>query len=338
MVKRILITGGAGFIAHHLIDHLIRNTGWEVVVLDKLTYAANGLDRLREIEAYGHPRVTVHPVDLCYRIGEGLERELGRIDYFVHMAAETHVDNSIASPRTFVESNVVGTFEMLELARRMPGLQRFVYFSTDEVFGPAPEGTAFKEWDRYNSTNPYSATKAGGEELALAWANTYRVPVLVTHTMNAFGERQHSEKFIPKCVASLMRGDTIPIHASPDRKRSGSRFYIHCRNIADAVPFLLEKGEFREKYNVVGEQEVSNLVLATDIARIMGRPLRYEMVDFHSSRPGHDLRYGLDGSRMAGMGWKVPMSFEESLRKTIVWMTRPEHYNWLRLGTHGPVG
>ncbi len=334
MKKRILITGGAGFIAHHLVDHLIRNTDWDMVILDKLTYASAGFNRLREIGAYDNPRVELYPVDIRLQMGSGLESEIGRVDYFVHMAAETHVDNSIADPRVFVESNVVGTFEMLELARRLPGLKKFLYFSTDEVFGPAPAGVVYKEWDRYNSTNPYAATKAAGEELAMAWANTYKIPVLVTHTMNAFGERQHPEKFIPKVVAAVMKGDTVPIHASPDKKRSGSRFYIHCRNIANAVLFLLGEGKFREKYNIVGEKEVSNLDLASRIANIVGKPLHHEMVDFHSSRPGHDLRYGLDGTRLKDMGWGIPMSFEESLTRTIRWMTQPEHYNWLSLGTH----
>jgi dTDP-glucose 4,6-dehydratase len=328
---RILITGGAGFIAHHLIDHLLRNTDWGVVVLDKLTYASSGFDRLREIGAYDHPRVALYPVDIRLPLGEGLEKEIGHVDYFVHMAAETHVDNSIANPRIFVESNVLGTFEMLELARRLPGLKKFLYFSTDEVFGPAPGDKVYKEWDRYNSTNPYSATKAAGEELCLAWTNTYRLPVVISHTMNAFGERQHPEKFIPKCVASILKGDVIPIHASPDKLRSGTRFYIHCRNIANAVFFLLERGEIRDKYNVVGEKEVSNLELAQKIAAILGKPLKYEMIDFHSSRPGHDLRYGLDGTKMREIGWGIPVSFDVSLEKTIRWMVMPEHAQWLNL-------
>lgn len=337
-MKRILITGGAGFIAHHLIDHLIRNTDWEIIILDKLTYASAGFNRLREIGAYDNPRVELYPVDIRMQMGSGLESEIGRVDYFVHMAAETHVDNSIVNPRVFVESNVIGTFEMLELARRLPGLQKFLYFSTDEVFGPAADGVAYKEWDRYNSTNPYAATKAAGEELALAWANTYKLPLFITHTMNAFGERQHPEKFIPKVISHVMTDKEVPIHAYINKKRSGSRFYIHCRNIANAVLFLLYYGEFRDKYNIVGEKEISNLDLAQRIAAIMGKPLKYQLVDFHSARPGHDLRYALDGSKMASLNWNIPMSFEDSLARTIRWMTKPEHYNWLDLGTHGKIG
>ncbi len=201
-----------------------------------------------------------------------------------------------------------------------------LYFSTDEVFGPAGPEVAFKEWDRYNSSNPYAATKAGGEELALAYANTYKLPVFITHTMNVFGERQHPEKFIPKVVRHVVRGLTMPIHSDPSRTKPGSRFYIHARNVADAVLFLLEHGEPREKYNIVGEREVDNLTLAQMIARVIGKPLKYELIDFHNSRPGHDLRYALDGSKLAAMGWSHPKEFEASLAKCVRWMLeRPEY-------------
>ena len=328
---RILITGGAGFIAHHLVDHLLRFTDASIVILDKLTYASAGFQRLKEIGAYDNPRVDLYTVDLSAPMGEGLERELQDVEYVVHMAAETHVDNSIKNPRVFVQANIIGTFELLELARRLPSLKKFIYFSTDEVFGPANESVAYKEWDRYNSANPYAATKAAGEELSLAWANTYKVPVIITHTMNAFGERQHPEKFVPKIVSYIQNGRTLSIHASPDKKTSGSRFYIHCRNISSALMFVLEKGEVRDKYNIVGEQEISNLVLAQTIARILGKELKYELVDFHSSRPGHDLRYSLCGDKLTTMGWVPPVKFEASLKKTIKWMVDPKNASWLEL-------
>jgi dTDP-glucose 4,6-dehydratase len=329
-VKRILVTGGAGFIASHFVEHLLRNTNWEIVILDKLTYASNGFNRLREVGAYENPRVRLYPVDLVRRIGSELEREIGSISYIVHMAAETHVDNSIKDPRSFVEANVLATTEILEYARRIPTLEKLLYFSTDEVFGPAPSGIRYKEWDRYNSTNPYSATKAAGEELCLAWANTYKTPTMITHTMNAFGERQHPEKFIPKVVKAVLKGENVTVHGSPEGV-SGSRFYIHCRNIAAATLFLLEHGEVRDKYNIVGEQEVSNLELAQAIADILGKPLYHEIVDFHTSRPGHDLRYALDGTKLHEMGWEIPKKFGESLEKTINWMIRPENESWLNL-------
>lgn len=331
-MKKILVTGGAGFIASHFIEHVLRITDWEIVILDKLTYASNGFNRLREIGAYENSRVKLYPVDLVRRMGTHLEQEIGDVNYIIHMAAETHVDNSIEGPREFVESNVLGTFEMLEYARRLPRLEKFLYFSTDEVFGPAPKGVLYKEWDRYNSTNPYSSTKAAGEELCLGWANTYGVPVVITHTMNAFGERQHPEKFIPKVVNSILSEREIQIHANATCTESGSRFYIHSRNIAAATMFLLEKGSVRDKYNIVGEKEVTNLKLVDMIAEIIGCGTpRCQLVDFHSSRPGHDLRYALDGTKLLEMGWKIPKTFEDSLEKTVCWMLKSENRHWLNL-------
>jgi dTDP-glucose 4,6-dehydratase len=320
-MKKILITGGAGFLGHHVIEHIIKNTDWEIVVLDKLTYASNGLNRLRDINAYNNVRVKILTADFTKPIDQCLEEEIGEVDYILHIGAETHVDNSIENPRVFVYSNVIGTLEVLEFARRQKNLKRFFYFSTDEVFGPAPEGTSYKEWDRYNAGNPYSAAKAGGEELCLAYHNTYKLPVIITHTMNIFGERQHSEKFIPKVIKYVLENKTIPIHSNTDKTKSGSRFWIHARNVAAAIMFLMDNPEAKngDKFNIVGEQEVSNLDMALKIAEIMNKELKFEMVDFHSSRPGHDLRYALDGTKMDKLGWKLPVSFEDSLKKTILW-------------------
>jgi dTDP-glucose 4,6-dehydratase len=330
--KRILVTGGAGFIGHHFIEAILKSTDWDIVVLDKLNYASGGFDRLRDIKAFDSKRVHIFTTDFTQPILDGLAKEIGEVDHIVHMGAETHVDNSIENPEPFVMANVVGTMRILDFARKQKNLKKFVYFSTDEVFGPAPKGVAYKEWDRYDSTNPYSASKAGGEELALAYANTYKVPVIITHTMNVFGERQHPEKFIPKVINKVLVGETVTIHSSPDKQKAGSRFWIHGRNVASAILFLLDRGEFREKYNIVGEKEVDNLTMAKFIAKTLGKELKYEMVDFHSSRPGHDLRYALDGTKMRKLGWNLPMTFEESLKRTINWYfisTEPQNKRWL---------
>jgi dTDP-glucose 4,6-dehydratase len=317
-MKRVLITGGCGFIGHHLVEAILKLTDWQVVVLDRLSYAARGFDRLRDISVFDDKRVQIFTADISQPLSVGVRQEIGSLNYIVHTAAETHVDNSIANPEAFIHANVVGTFHMLEYARSID-IESFLYFSTDEVFGPAPVGTAHKEWDRYNSTNPYSATKAAGEELALAWANTYKLPVIITHTMNVFGERQHPEKFIPMCIRKILAGETVTIHASADKKTSGSRFYIHARNVASAVLLLLGTIASRSKFNIVGEREVSNLDLAVLIALQLRRALKYEMVDFHSSRPGHDLRYALDGGKLRELGWVPPVTFEVSLAKTVRW-------------------
>jgi len=333
MTTHILITGGCGFVGHHFVEYFLKETDWRISVFDKLTYASNGFDRLRDINVYDDDRVTVFTPDITQEIPTGVRRELHDVNYICHLAAETHVDNSITDPMCFVMSNVVGTARMLEFARTLD-LAAFHYFSTDEIFGPArmqddieiADGLTrcskytYREWDRYDSTNPYSATKAGGEELCLAYANTYNLPLFITHTMNCFGERQHTEKFIQLVINAVLDGKTVQIHSDSTGQVSGTRYYIHCRNVANAVHHLMDKFDQREKYNIVGEQEVSNLELALMIADIMGKELKYEMVDFHSSRPGHDLRYSLDGTKMDLLGWKPPLSFEKSLESTVNWM------------------
>lgn len=316
---KILVTGGCGFLGHHVVEHLIKTTDWQIVILDRLTYAANGFDRLRDIRVFDDSRVRVFTHDITKPVSVGIAQEIGDVDYIIHLAAETHVDNSISDPEPFIRSNVLGTYYMLEYARKLPSLRKMVYFSTDEVFGPAPVDVAYKEWDRYDSTNPYSASKAGGEELCLAWANTYKTPVFITHTMNIFGERQHPEKFIPMTIKKILSGEVVIIHANKDLTKAGSRFYIHARNVANAMTFLLDKGRVRDKYNIVGERELDNLQLARLIADVLDKELNYVMVDFHSSRPGHDLRYALDGSKMESMGWKIPMTIEQTIATTVKW-------------------
>ena len=343
MKKRILVTGGCGFIGHHFIEHILKNTDWDIVVLDKLNYASSGFDRLRDIKAFDDKRVLVLAADFTRQLDEGLRKEIGAVNYIVHMGAETHVDNSIKDPEPFVISNVVGTMHMLEFAKTLLGLEKFVQFSTDEVYGPAPKDVLYKETDRHNPTNPYAATKSGAEMLAMAYANCYGLPVMITNTMNVFGERQHPEKFIPGTIKKVRDGEKVIIHANKDRTKAGTRFYIHARNVSDALLNLIKTVDMTQpkyitkdsmthysfKYNIVGEQEVDNLTLAKLIAETVGKELKYEMVDFHSSRPGHDLRYGLDGAKLKGMGYELPKAFTESLKKTVEWFLDSKNKKWL---------
>lgn len=328
MSKNIIITGGCGFIGHHVVEHFLRKTDYNIFVLDKLNYASFGLERLSSFGALDNKRVKVFTVDTSYALTSGLKKELGRINTIIHMAAESHVDNSIEYPRTFFQNNINGTVEMLEYARELDNLENFFYFSTDEVYGYAPDGTDYKEWDRHKPTNPYSASKSAAENICIAYENTYKLPIMSVNVMNAFGERQHVEKFIPMTIKNILEGNKVLIHSYPDKGRAGSRFYIHARNIAEAVLFLTKNGDTGEKYNIVGEKEVDNLELAQFIANVVGKPLNYEMVDFHSKRPGHDLRYSLCGEKMNSLGWKIPIGFEKALTKTIEWTI--ENQRWLK--------
>lgn len=324
---RILLTGCCGFIGHHIIEHLIVNTDYEIVGIDKLSYASNGLERIRHSGRLYDPRLKILSIDFTLDFSHGALKEIGDVDYILHLGAETHVDNSIKFPAEFVNANVTGTLNVLEFARTQKNLKKFFYFSTDEVFGPAKDGVYFKEWDRYNAGNPYSATKAAGEELALCYGNTYKVPVVITHCVNAFGERQHQEKFIPLVIKKILKEEKVFIHANKDRSKAGVRSYIHCRNIASAVLFLMDHAETQDKYNIVGEKEIDNLSLAKFISKVLGKELNYELVDFHSERPGHDLRYGLDGTKMKKLGFKLPKNFESSLEKTVLWYVK--NLKWL---------
>jgi dTDP-glucose 4,6-dehydratase len=328
MSKTVVITGGCGFIGHHVVEHIYNNTDWNIIVLDKLSYASKGLERLRDTNTLNNPRVKLFTSDLILPLPTGVLTEIGEdVNYIVHMAAETHVDNSIKDPKEFLVNNIGSTFNMLEWARVLPNLETFFYFSTDEVFGPALGDKLFKEWDTHRPTNPYSASKSAAEQMCIAYENTYKVPLMIVNVMNAFGERQHVEKFIPLCIDRILADKKIYIHSYPDKKTSGTRFYIHARNIAAAVLFLITNGKLGEKYNISGEKEVSNLEMAQMIAKVMGKTLDYEMVDFHSDRPGHDLRYGLDGSKLFEMGFKLPVNFEESVEKTVRWTL--ENKKWL---------
>ena len=327
MVK-IVITGACGFIGHHIAEYIHKNTDWKIIIFDKLSYASMGLDRLRNNHLLYSSRVKVYTIDLCNEISEGIKKEIGTdIDYIVHLAAETHVDNSIRLPREIILNNVSSTVNMLEWARALPNLKIFFNFSTDEVYGPALGNTLYKEWDRHRPTNPYSASKSAAENICVAYENTYNIPLMTVNVMNAFGERQHVEKFIPLCIKHILNDELIYIYSYPGNLESGSRFYIHAQNIASAVLFLINNGKVGEKYNISGEREVSNLELAQLIAKIMDKTLKYEMIDFHSERPGHDLRYGLDGNKLTDLGWRPKFDFNKSIEKTVQWtLDNPE---WL---------
>lgn len=344
MTKRMLCTGAAGFVGAHVVDHFLKNTDWDIIVLDRLDFSGN-LNRLNDVmreypkEVQKRVKIVFH--DLKAEITTLTANFIGNVDIIVHMAAASHVDRSITHPMEFVLDNTVGTVNLLNYARTLPKLERFIYFNTDEIFGIAPSGVAYKERDRYNSTNPYSASKAAAGEFCVAYRNTYKLPIYITNTMNIFGERQHPEKFIPKVIRKIRDNELITIHSDSTKTIPGSRFYIHAKDVAEAIYFLLHLDEDQQrfvqepdyggatcpKFNIVGKEEIDNLSMVKLIAEAQRKEAKYEMVDFHSSRPGHDLRYALDGSYMKSLGWEPRISLQERINEMTEWSLK--HAEWI---------
>jgi len=308
----VLVTGGAGFLGSHLVEGLLKQTDWNVVVWDKLTYAAEDGRLFEVVGALCNPRFSFYQMDLVTADYPHCTPE-----YIVHLAAETHVDRSILDPWPFIQSNIIGTYRMLEYARQQRTLKKFLYFSTDEVFGPAEE-QPFSEWSRYNSSNPYSATKAAGEELALAWGNTHRLPVVISHCSNIFGEGQHEEKYIPKLVKSILGDKTVTIHADQNGD-SGSRMYVYAGDVAQAIYLILKRGEIRQKYNIPGF-EVSNEEMAYRVADILEKKVMCEKAYPFADRPGWDFRYSIVSKSLFELGWQPTPNFTDLLRQVV------EHY------------
>lgn len=299
-------------------------------MLDGLTYAGDP-SRIYDSGRFEKDRVRIFWSDLNAPIMETLARRIGDVDFIINMASNSHIDASIADPVPFVKNNVNVALHMLDYARNFPLLKALIQFSTDEVYGSVEAGQQLPEWSPINPSNPYSASKAAQVDLAIAFRRTYGLPLIIVEVMNNFGERQDREKFIPKCVRAVLAGEEMVLHGTPDN--IGSRYYLHARNTADAILFLLRrpvsaypKTDRPDRYNIVGDRRVDNLEMAQRIAAILGRPLRYRFDHSPRSRPGHDLHYGLDGAKLAALGWQPPVDFETSLERTVKWMQ--ENQNW----------
>jgi len=344
-MQRLLLTGAGGFVGHHTLAHLLKTTDWEIVVTDSFRHFGTSA-RLRAVfEELPHMRNRVKVVthDLNAPIDNVTANEIGEVDFIINMASNSHVDRSITDPRVFVENNVALQLTMMEFARGLKNLKIFLHVSTDEVYGPAPVGHDHPEWSEIIPSNPYSASKAAQEAIAISYWRTYDVPIIISNTMNIIGERQDVEKFIPLCISRLNNIKRVPVHAQKlgETWIAGSRFYLHARNQADALRFILENAPNRplkfseglrrpERFNVRGEIEINNDDMVNLIAELMGLQTsdsHVEYVNVEGSRPGHDLRYALNGDKLLNLGWKPPVPLRESLDRTIRWTL--ENPEWL---------
>lgn len=357
---KVLLTGGAGFVGSHAIRHLLANTDWEIVA--PVSFRHRGLSRRIESSICDMPeadRLTIVHWDMRSPADFHQLSQFAGCEAIWNIASESHVDRSIEDPLGFVSNNTLMMLNILSVARSIqPGL--FLQMSTDEVYGPALGAYRHNEWDTIAPSNPYAASKAAQEAIAFSFWRTYDVPVVITNTMNILGEMQDPEKFLPMIIRNVRDGRPVTVHASPDNV-PGSRFYLHARNLADAWwcltskillgdhvnggmmtgygPLHPETGQVEEtlhysdggirpmRFHIVGEQEIRNDHLVSLVAEMMTATPLMEYVSFHKSRPGHDLRYALDGQRMRSIGWEPPMPLLPSLEKTVAWYLA--HPEWL---------
>ena len=317
MATRILVTGGAGFIGYNFVRHLARaRPDWEIVVLDKLTYAGRR-ENLADLE--GRPRFSFVQGDIAD--AQVVGRVLPGCAYVVNFAAETHVDRSLYDAGAFIQTDVFGAFVLLEAARRAPGLERFVQISTDEVYGSVERGSS-KETDALMPRNPYAASKAGGDRLAYSYFATHGLPVIVTRASNNYGPRQFPEKVIPLFATHLLDGVAVPLYGDGLNVRDWLHVDDHCR----AIDLLLDRGQPGETYNIGGGNEVSNLELTRRLLALVGRP--ESLVRRVADRPGHDRRYSLDCAKLRALGWSPQVPFEDGLARTVAWYR--QHEAWWR--------
>jgi len=309
---RLLVTGGAGFIGSNFVRYMLsKHADYHITVLDKLTYAGN-LANLKDV--LHDPRFRFVRGDICdQRLVDSL---VPHVDAILNFAAETHVDRSILDAGSFIQTDVFGTFVLLEAAKRH-GVRRFLQVSTDEVYGDVPQGSSM-EHDPLRPRSPYSASKAGGEMLAQAYFTTYDLPVLITRGSNNYGPFQYPEKLIPVLITNAMDDQELPIYGDGLQVRDWLYVLDHCA----AIDLVLHEGKPGEAYNVGGGNERVNLDIARRVLDLLGKP--HSLLRFVKDRPGHDRRYSVDCSKLKGLGWAPSRDFEEGLAETVKWYLENE--------------
>jgi dTDP-glucose 4,6-dehydratase len=335
MTMRILLTGGCGFIGSAVVRHLIRHTGHSVVNVDKMTYAAS-VDALEEAAA--HPRHTLVRADIADEAAMRGIFATHQPDAVMHLAAESHVDRSIDGPGVFVQTNIVGTYVLLDAARRhwlsldagARAAWRFHHISTDEVFGALePNDPPFTETTPYDPRSPYSASKAASDHLVRAWFHTYGLPTIVSNTTNNYGPWQFPEKLIPLVLLNALHGEELPVYGDGSNQRD----WLYVDDHAEALVAVLERGVPGATYAIGARQPRSNLQVVHEICAVLDELVpdpagpRARLIRFVSDRPGHDFRYEIDPSASQGaLGWHAAHDFSAGLRRTIAWYL--EHRAW----------
>lgn len=340
MSRTLFLTGASGFVGSAALEHVMWNTDWNVVCPTTMRHYGDQ-SRLLELREKYPDRIRVVPCDLAMPFHADLFGEDLSIDFIWNVASESHVDRSLVEPAAFIRNNVELMVNVLEFAREVKP-RVFLHMSTDEVFGPQyDDQTPHDEWSAIKPSNPYSASKAAQEAIAYSYWRSFGVPLVLTNTMNLIGPRQHPEKFVPKVIRALTNGDPVTIHSQKNEKgewESGTRCWIGIEDFADAWLWLTIKYDLitesprhashltyypsmpREphRFNIVG-QRASNLDVAKTLAEIIGVEGDFQMTDFHTSRPGHDMHYGLDGTKLTNFGWTLPMNLVDRLIHTVHW-------------------
>ena len=321
----MLVTGGAGFIGSNFIRHMLtEHPDTRIVNLDALTYAGN-LENLRDVA--GNPNYTFVRGDICDPETVAAVFRNHPIDTVVHFAAESHVDRSISDGSTFVRTNVLGTFTLLDCARKH-GARRFIHISTDEVYGSTHEGS-FAETDTLNPSSPYSSSKAASDLLARSFFITHGLPVIVTRCTNNYGPYQFPEKLIPFFTTNLLQGKKVPVYGTGRNVRDWLYVIDHCR----AIDFILQHGEPGEIYNIGGGAERTNLDITRKILELLGKD--ESMIEYVPDRKGHDFRYSLDFGKLRKLGWKPAYRFDDALEATVKWYVENEWW-WRPLKERSP--